>query len=94
MIQNMGKVASEGEVLFESAPQLTLQLYILLSQLKPDGWAYFSITTSSLSLLFSLVYSQYIENLQESSWQDYIKAVVVILPNMIFRILSLRYSLI
>ena len=94
LIQNMVKVASDGEVLFESAPQLTLQLYIVLSHLNPDGWAWFSITTSSLSLLFSLVYSQYIENLREHSWRDYVKSVIVILPNMLFRILSLRYLLI
>ena len=83
-----------GEVLYESAPQLTLQLYILLSQLKPNGWAWFSITTSSLSLLFSLVYSQYIENRPNSTWRDYVKSIIVILPNMIFRILSLRYFLV
>ena len=91
LIQNMGKVASEGEVLFESAPQLTLQLYIILSTLDPNGWTWFSITTSSLSLLVALVHSQYIENLLNSSWRDYVKSTIVILPNMIFRILSLRY---
>ena len=91
LIQNMVKVASEGEVVFESAPQLTLQLYIVLSTLDPNGWTWFSITTSSFSLLVSLVDSQYIEFLPDSSWRDYVKSVVVILPNMIFRILSLRY---
>ena len=91
LIQNMVKVASEGEVLFESAPQLTLQLYIVLSTLEPTGWTWFSITTSCLSLLVALVHSQYIENLPNSSWRDYVKSTIVILPNMIFRILSLRY---
>ena len=91
LIQNMVKVASEGEVLYESAPQLTLQLYIVLSTLEPTGWTWFSITTSCLSLLVALVHSQYIENLPNSSWRDYVKSTIVILPNMIFRILSLRY---
>lgn len=91
LIQNMVKVASEGEVLFESAPQLTLQLYIVLSTFEPTVWTWFSITTSSLSLLVALVHSQYIENLPNSSWRDYVKSTIVILPNMIFRILSLRY---
>ena len=90
LIQNMVKVASEGEVLYESAPQLTLQLYIVLSTLEPTGWTWFSITTSCLSLLVALVHSQYIENLPNSSWRDYVKSTIVILPNMVFRILSLR----
>ena len=91
LIQNMVKVASEGEVVFESAPQLTLQLYIVLSTLDPTGWTWFSITTSILSLLVSLVHSQYIENLPENTWKDYIKSAIVILPNIIFRVLSIRY---
>ena len=90
LIQNIVKFATESETLYESAPQLTLQLYILLSKLNPDGWAWYSITTSSLSLLVSLV-SQYIENLPENSWKDYVKSIIVILPNMIFKILSIRY---
>ena len=90
LIQNMAKVASEGEVVFESAPQLTLQLYIVLSTLNQNGWTWFSITTSILSLLVSLVHSQYIENLPENTWKDYIKSAIVILPNMIFRVLSIR----
>ena len=93
LIKNMVKVASVGEVLYESAPQLTLQLYILLSKLEPDGWTWFSITTSFLTLTVSLVHSQYIENLPENSHRDYIKAVVVIILNMVFRVLSLRYLL-
>ena len=90
-IQNMLKLASESEVIFESAPQLTLQLYVVLSKLTPVGWkTWFSITTSILSLLISLVHSKYIENLPEHSWKDYVKSIFVILPNIIFRILSLR----
>ena len=92
LIQNMVKVASEGEVLFESAPQLTLQLYVVLSKLNPDGWTWFSITTSILSLLISFVHSQYIENLQEESEKKYVKSAMVMLPNIIFRIFSLRYN--
>ena len=92
LIQNMVKVASEGEVLFESAPQLTLQLYVVLSKLNPDGWTWFSITTSILSLLISFVHSQYIENLPEESEKKYVKSAMVMLPNIIFRILSLRYN--
>ena len=90
LIQNMAKVASEGEVVFESAPQLTLQLYIVLSTLNQNGWTWFSITTSILSLLVSLVHSQYIENLPENTWKDYIKSAIVILPSIIFRVLSIR----
>ena len=92
LIQNMVKVASEGEVLFESAPQLTLQLYVVLSKLNPDGWTWFSITTSILSLLISFVHSQYIENLPEESEKKYVKSAMVMLPNIIFRIFSLRYN--
>ena len=70
LIQNMEKVSSEGEFLFESAPQLILQLYIVLSKLNIDSWRiWFSITTSSLSLLVSFVHSQYVSNLPEHSWR-------------------------
>ena len=91
LIQNMEKVSSEGEFLFESTPQLVLQLYIVLSKLTFDSWrTWFSITTSCLSLLVSLVHSQYVGTLPEHSWRDYVKSAIVILPNMIFRILSFR----
>ena len=91
LIQNMVKVATVGEVVYESAPQLALQLYILLKRLESDGWTWFSITTSSMSLIFSLVHSQYIENLPEDSWRDYVKSAIVILLNSIYRVLSFRY---
>ena len=91
LIQNMLKLASESEVLFESAPQLTLQLYVVLSKLEPVGWkTWFSITTSIISLMISFVHSHYIENLIEHTWKDYLKSIIVIFLNIIFRIISLR----
>ena len=50
LVQYQDQICSRGEAMLESTPQLCLQLYILLSTLKPSWAATFSMATSAIAL--------------------------------------------
>merc|ERR1711923_664052 len=51
LVQYQNQMCSRGEAMFECTPQLCLQLYILLSTLKPSWATTLSMATSELTLL-------------------------------------------
>ena len=65
MIENQTKISTRGETVFESTPQLILQLYIVLSTFNATGAQWFSIITSLLS--FSIGNLEYFMGLRNKS---------------------------
>ena len=83
---------SRGEVILESTPQMCLQLYIILTILSASWSQWFSICTSTASIIFSLLDKFMSFNQESEKMKDKIKEGVklslIFLTNALFRILS------
>ena len=83
------KIVSFGETVFESTPQLILQLYIIL-----QNWStysitqWFSIATSSMSLCLANL-DKYLININKTGFKNFVKYFPLIFLNSIFKVLSL-----
>ena len=86
------KMISRGEVILESTPQMCLQLYIIFTTLSASWTQWFSICTSTASIIFSLLDKFMSFNQESEKMKDKIKEGVklslIFLTNALFRILS------
>ena len=92
LVQSQSMVASRGEAILEAAPQLILQLYIVLISSSSPSWTqWMSIITSILSLPIPIV-EQYETARSEELGKNSIFKIFIFLPASLFKLLTLSIT--
>ena len=88
LLNSQRKLGDSGEILMEAVPQLTLQCYEVLKELKPGWKQWFSIATSALSLSLLSIEQYVTERSEDYGFKSIIKNISVLSPASMFKILS------
>ena len=93
LVTSQSKIASRGEGLFEAAPQLILQLYIVLvSSSSPSLGQWFSIITSIPSIPIPIVKQYLTARTEDLGFKNSILKIAIFLPASPSRLLSIAIS--
>ena len=87
-IQSQATYGSRGEALLEAAPQLGLQLYIILLSMSATDKQLLSIITSSATISLPCIESYISARGGEFGLKSIIKNILVFLPACLFKIMS------
>ena len=88
-VQSESMYGSRGEAILEAAPQMILQLYVVLVSMKPSENQFFSIITSAATLSLPNI-EQFISARSGTfGFQLVIKNIFVFLPASLFKVLAI-----
>ena len=88
IIRNQAKVATQGETVLESTPQLILQLYIVMTKFSATKAQWFSITTSALSFCMGNL-ELYLDAREKSGLKNIAIYFPLFFMTSIFKVMSL-----
>ena len=88
LIKNQAKLATQGETVLESTPQLILQLYIVMTKFDATGAQWFSITTSALSFCMGNL-ELYLDARNKSGLKNIVIYFPLFFMTSIFKVMSL-----